>query len=363
MIRNFLASITVLLTFCAAAQAASWEPLIDRMAADGHDPERMRTLLLATGPGPDPKSMGVKIRSLYVSRYGSEKTASVQRRLADLGYAPGPADGHLGNKTRGAIALFQQVHGLPLSGRLSPELAQRILASDTPAPKGAKPPALPRPRAVYASIMTGERLQEALAFFELHKPMLASLKRQYGVPPEMAVGVLAVETRMGRHLGEESAFKTLASMAACDDFDSIREYFADELVTKGRKRWMARRIRDKSDWAYKELLALVDYSEQAGLHPLTLPGSIYGAIGISQFMPTNALAFGVDGDGDGVVNLFNTHDALHSMANFMRHHAGDAIHASRNRQRKALYRYNPSRTYVNTVMAVADHLRVAASGR
>jgi membrane-bound lytic murein transglycosylase B len=300
--------------------------------------------------------MASKVKSLFVRRYGSQRTAEVQRKLAELGYRPGPADGRYGRKTRRSLALFQKTHGLTVDGRLTPELAERVLSSGTAAPAGATV-RLPESRAVYRSIMTRERLSEAVHFYLENRELLRVLERKYGVPREMAVGVLTVETRLGTYLGEENAFLTLASMAACGDFESVREHFSGERVTDYRRRWLERVLKRKSDWAYGELKALLQYTEQVGLHPLTLPGSAYGAIGISQFMPTNALAFGVDGDGDGVVNLFHTRDALHTMANFMRHHAGSGIYASRRRQRRALYRYNPSRTYVNTVMAVADHLR------
>jgi membrane-bound lytic murein transglycosylase B len=356
MMRNILAAAILVLVWVASAQAETWDHLVERLEADGRDPGQVLSLLLTAGPGPDPSPMADKIKSLYVSRYGSEQTAKIQKKLASLGYDPGPADGRLGRKTRSALALFQMVHGLNSNGRLTPETAKIVLKSDNRVPAGIKPPALPKSKGVYRSVLTKERLDEALDFYTEHTPLLASLEQQYGVPREVAVGVLAVETRMGQYLGEASAFMTLASMAACDDFKSIKDHFAEERVTKYRKNWIQRTIKRKSDWAYKELLALLDYSDHAGLHPLTLPGSIYGAIGISQFMPTNALIFGVDGNGDGVVNLFHTPDALHSMANFLRHHAGKGIKASRRHQRKALYRYNPSRTYVNTVMAVADHL-------
>lgn len=363
MMRNVLAAAILVLAWAAWAQAETWDHLVKRLEADGLESGRMLSLLLTAGPGPDPAPMADKIKSLYVGRFGSEQTAKVQRKLSSLGYDTGPADGRLGKKTRAALALFQKVHNMAPDGRLTPELTRGVLDSKARAPKGIKPPALPEPQGVYTSVLTRERLAEALDFYTEHTPLLASLERQYGVPREVAVGVLAVETRMGRYLGDASAFRTLASMAACIDFESIKGHFADERVTEHRKRWIESALKSKSDWAYKELLALLDYSDHAGLHPLTLPGSIYGAIGISQFMPTNALIFGVDGDGDGVVNLFRTPDALHTMANFLRHHAGRGIADSRRHQRKALYRYNPSRTYVNTVMAVADHLRVESGAK
>jgi membrane-bound lytic murein transglycosylase B len=66
--------------------------------------------------------------------------------------------------------------------------------------------------------MTEERLREARQFLGDHQKILLRLERYYGIPGEIAVGILTVETRLGTYLGDESAFLTLASMARCDDF-------------------------------------------------------------------------------------------------------------------------------------------------
>ena len=67
--------------------------------------------------------------------------------------------------------------------------------------------------------------------------------------------------------------------------------------------------------------------------------------------------YGVDGNGDGVVDMFVLEDALFSMANYLKEHGWKGPMKSRRRQRRTIYRYNYSKPYVNTVMAVADYLR------
>jgi membrane-bound lytic murein transglycosylase B len=350
----------ILLLWPGLAVSASWGELVDRLEADGLPVLELRPVFERLEGGPDPAPMAEKIRGLYVRRFGSEKTRRLQEKLAELGYAPGPLDGRFGKKTRRALALFQKASGLRVDGRLSEELRETVMDSKLKAPPGMKAPKLPQRPAVYRSILTPVRLAEARGFFSENTALLAEIEDRYGVPGELAVGVLTVETRLGEYLGGAGAFKTLASMAASRDFSFIEHAFAQERLTRERKNWLQRRTRSKSEWAFAELKALIAYAAHAERHPLSMPGSCYGAIGISQFMPSNALAFGVDGDGDGKVDLFQVSDALHSMANFMLRNAGGGIHRSRYRQRRALFRYNPSRTYVNTVMAVADHLRETA---
>ncbi len=127
-------------------------------------------------------------------------------------------------------------------------------------------------------------------------------------------------------------------------------------MTKGRRRWLKRRTAQKAGWAYGECKALLTYAQQARRDPLGIPGSFYGAIGIAQFMPSQALRHGVDGNRDGVVDLFVMEDALFSMGNYLRSNGWRGSMRSRRKQRRAIYNYNHSRIYVNTVLAVADYL-------
>ena len=112
----------------------------------------------------------------------------------------------------------------------------------------------------------------------------------------------------------------------------------------------------KSDWAYRELKAFLKYAESEKIDPVSVRGSMAGAVGIAQFMPTNILHLGIDGDKDGSIDLFTHADAIASIANYLKHHGW-----RKDQDRKAAYgvllRYNYSKYYANTILAVADKLR------
>ena len=109
----------------------------------------------------------------------------------------------------------------------------------------------------------------------------------------------------------------------------------------------------RADWAYKEVRALVAHLLHDNADPRALPSSIYGAVGLCQFMPSNIAVYGADGDGDGKVDLFSVPDAVASLSNYLAKH-GWKPGISRARQHTLLMAYNHSQTYANTILALSD---------
>ena len=339
----------------AEASQGDWAPLINRLAADGFDAKQLTALFSRPDVTYDAKVMYRKIEPLYAKKFGTQLVRQTQQELQRLGYYTYKADGIIGSKTRQAIRGFQQVQGLKPDGKASPELLVKMRKRGKKRPAGYALPPIPKAPAVYTSVTTPERLQEAKQFYTKHQRELLKMERTYGVPASIATGLLAVETRLGTFLGEEKAFLNLAIMAETPSFDSIRKYFKGEYLNGTMISYLRTRTQQKSDWAYDELKALLHHAASLGRDPMQIPGSIYGAIGICQFMPSNVDKFGKDGNGDGRVDLFDLEDALHSLGNYLKRAGWHGN--SRRQQRRALYHYNHSTVYVNTILYVADYVR------
>lgn len=117
----------------------------------------------------------------------------------------------------------------------------------------------------------------------------------YGVPPEVVVGILGVETRYGRITGSFRVLDTLASLGF-----------------QGERR---------RDFFLKELESLLVMGRRGDIDLFKSEGSFAGALGIPQFMPSSWQAWGVDFDQDGRVDLINSMaDAMGSVANFLKSH-------------------------------------------
>ena len=147
------------------------------------------------------------------------------------------------------------------------------------------------------------RIAEGVAFWNSHGELLDRINREYGVPPEIIVGILGVETRYGQHAGRYRVLDSLATLAF--GYPPRSAFFKSEL---------------------EQFILL---SHEQGLDPLTLTGSYAGAMGMPQFIASSYRAYAVDGDGDGRSDLLNsTADAAASIANYFREHgwrAGDPV--------------------------------------
>ncbi|WP_243545811.1 lytic murein transglycosylase [Pseudodesulfovibrio tunisiensis] len=197
------------------------------------------------------------------------------------------------------------------------------------------------------------------AYLREHRSTLLAAEKKYDVPRTVLVALLIVETKLGLQVGSDNGLKILASMALGGDFDRIEHLVDTDGIDPEIRDWLVRRTRQKGDWAYRELQALIEYARGNLQDPYTIPCSPYGAIGLCQFMPTSALHYGVDGNGDGRVDLFHSEDAIHSMANFLKRH-GWKRNLDRAARLKVLYRYNHSESYAMTILAVADKLQGTA---
>ncbi|WP_419788172.1 lytic murein transglycosylase [Pseudodesulfovibrio sp.] len=194
------------------------------------------------------------------------------------------------------------------------------------------------------------------AYFRENSDTLKRIQAKYDVPGEVLTALMLVETKLGTMIGDRNGFTILASMALAGNFELIRAYITPSDLSDEDMEWLVRRTEQKGNWAYSELKALITYAHNNGQDPLNIPSSVYGAIGLCQFIPSSAVYYGVDGTGDGRVDLFDNTDALYSIANFLKKH-GWKNGIDPEAQLKIIYHYNHSQSYALTILEVADRIR------
>ena len=200
-------------------------------------------------------------------------------------------------------------------------------------------------------------IRKAKEFMQTHQGDLQRAEKTYGVESQVITAILLVETGLGSWLGNRSALNTLSTMASLKEAETRNRFW--EMIPESkripRKKFEMKASR-KSSWAYRELKAFLTYAYQQGLDPAEVPGSIAGAIGYAQFMPSNILAYGKDGNNDGSIDLLNKADSMASIAYFLKRH-GWRPGISRKKAEKVIYHYNHSEYYVDVVLRIADLLK------
>jgi membrane-bound lytic murein transglycosylase B len=209
----------------------------------------------------------------------------------------------------------------------------------------------------YKKMTISPWIVEARNYMREHDQALRRAEERYGVIPEVITAIILIETKFGRSLGRQSTLNILSTMAALTE-NEPREYLWTQLPADRRfsREQYNKKADQKSAWAYKELKALLTYTDQNQIDPTGIVGSYAGALGIAQFMPTSILAYGQDGDGDGRINLFEDADAIHSIANYLKTY-GWRPGIDREQAYKAIFHYNRSSYYVNTILEITDLLK------
>jgi membrane-bound lytic murein transglycosylase B len=173
---------------------------------------------------------------------------------------------------------------------LDPEWVKGLLAQARYVPNVAKlimPPANGTAKnwaAYRARFVEPLRIRTGLEFWRANERWLQRAQEVYGVPPELIVGVIGVESIYGRQMGNFRAIDALATLAF--DFPSGRS--------------------DRSAFFRDELEQLFVMAQGKGVDLLQLKGSYAGALGMGQFMPSSWNRYAVDFDGDGRIDLHAT---------------------------------------------------------
>jgi membrane-bound lytic murein transglycosylase B len=176
--------------------------------------------------------------------------------------------------------------------RLLPNVPRLML----PAPKGTA-----KNWAAYRSrFIDPVRIAAGARFWRDNAATLARAEAEYGVPPEIVVGIVGVETIYGRNMGNFRVIDALATLA----FD----------FPQGHPR-----AAEREAFFRGELESFLSVESRTAQDPMTPLGSYAGAMGMPQFMPSSIAKYAVDFDGDGRIDLVNDPaDVIGSVANYFK---------------------------------------------
>lgn len=143
--------------------------------------------------------------------------------------------------------------------------------------------------------ITDKRIKEGVDFWQTYQPVLKEISQKSGVPIEIIVSIIGVETFYGRIKGNHKVLDALYTLAF--DYPKRSKFFTSEL---------------------KHFLLL---AQEHHIDPLSAKGSYAGAMGYGQFMPSSYRAYAKDYENDNQIDLINNpKDAIASVANYLAEH-------------------------------------------
>jgi membrane-bound lytic murein transglycosylase B len=254
------------------------------MAAIGRFPTLLALILLANNPGGD----------CYAATIASKKRpAAVAARQVGLPYA-------------GREEVMRFADEVAARRDLDRAWVRKALARSRQLPVVARlmqpPPAgtAKNWQAYRSRFIDAVRIEGGVRFWQDNREALARAQAAYGVPQEIIVGLIGVETIYGRQMGTFRVIDALATLA----FDFPQSH---------------PRAAERAEFFRSELEHFLILQSRMGGNPLEPLGSYAGAMGIPQFMPSSWMRHAVDFDADGKIDLSGSPaDAIGSVANYLK---------------------------------------------
>jgi membrane-bound lytic murein transglycosylase B len=189
-------------------------------------------------------------------------------------------------------------------------------------------------RGEYEPIMSPRSIERGKEKIALNWEFLQEVEAKYGVPKNILISLLRVETNLGQQTGKYIVFNSLLTW-----------------TVSNTRRWK---------WAQQELVTFLIICKSLSVDPFDIPGSTHGAFGLTQFIPTSYLVFAVPAKGGEYPDLFNFKDAINCTAYYLQRCGWDA--KSEKKMRRSIYAYNWSTSYVNTIFKYAKAIKINAEG-
>ena len=210
----------------------------------------------------------------------------------------------------------------------------------------------------YGQFLEKYSVDRTISYLKTNRTTLEKMERHFGISAPVVVAILSVETSCGRYMGSFNTVGILATQALALEpafYRQIMTYLPTEEKSNPNATKIKKKLKKKSARAYRELKALLNFYRGENRDPLKIKGSIEGAIGLPQFLPSNIKRYGFDGNGDGTIDLFHHKDAITSVASFLKAHKWREDKDCEQKKR-IIRKYNNSDYYADTVLKLAELL-------
>lgn len=214
----------------------------------------------------------------------------------------------------------------------------------------------------YSAHYSDKSAQTVYELLRQNFDLFQNCENQFSIPKEIIAAIIWVETKFGSYLGNSHVPSVYLNTALANEAKYIEKNLQMNLkdlnVKKADEKSIRKKIKSRSakkaNWAIKELLALEKIYNERGIDIFSLYGSWAGAFGISQFLPSSYLNWAIDGNKDGIIDLFDINDAVFSVANYLKNNGWGNSYEEK---RKAIFNYNNSSAYVDAILKLSEKVK------
>lgn len=218
----------------------------------------------------------------------------------------------------------------------------------------------------YDWVNTTESAEACSTFLATYAEIFDEVEAKYKVDRETIASLLRVETRHGTITGDYHVLSCYASLALMPEPWAIGdnvEYAARVMKEEGKSNalvnkeisYIKNRAKKRGGWAYGQLKHVLRIHKSGTLDVRGLYGSWAGAFGWPQFIPSSYRSLAVDGNGDGIIDLYDPHDAIHSVGYYLSQSGFRT--GNKSRVIKALKSYNNSSAYANSIWGLSQRVK------
>jgi len=217
------------------------------------------------------------------------------------------------------------------------------------------------PASMYSGFAKPKYRQIGAEFIIRKRADFDTVEATLKVPREVVAAILVVESQIGKHTGSEMIIFRLSRLASANAPENLRHNYKlqkakDRSITfeqvKKRGRYLEQTF-------LPEIPALISITKKNHVNPFDMKGSSAGAFGMPQFLPSAFIRYGIDGNKDGLISLHNEEDALWSTANYLANF-GFRRDIPLQEKRSIIWRYNRSKSYIDTILSLSEGIRAEA---
>lgn len=183
-------------------------------------------------------------------------------------------------------------------------------------------------------LITTSTIKTGLNFRSKNWKYLKRAYETYGTESYYILGILRLETYFGAYNPKRLAANSLYSIYVLDP--------------------------TRRNFALREFKTLFKLSQKNGFDLFSVRGSVAGAYGLPQFIPSSVTKFAVDGNFDKKIDMFNNADAIMSVGNYLKMNGWGSSDAQK---QSAVYAYNHDQGYVDAVMAYGNAIKQIIEGK